>query len=68
MACRVTVGGGGDFNLIRLAEDKRNQIINDQGLVDSVNEWVADLVLIELHRVGANFTWTNNQDDPIRCV
>lgn len=59
---------GGDFNLIRSADDKSNRVINDLGLVDIFNEWVADLALIELHRVGARFTWTNNREDPIRCV
>ena len=24
--------------------------------------------MIELHRAGARFTWTNNQDNPVRCV
>lgn len=34
---------GGDFNLIRSVEDKSNRRINNQGLVDSFNDWVADL-------------------------
>ena len=38
----------GDFNLIMSREDKRNQVINDQYLVDMFNKWVADLALIEL--------------------
>jgi hypothetical protein len=58
----------GDFNLLRTVEDKSNRIINDQFLVDKFNEWVADLELVELQRVGARFTWPNNQDNPIRCV
>ena len=51
---------GGDFNLLQMVEDKSKQIINDQGLVDRFSEWVADLALTKLQRVGARFTWTNN--------
>lgn len=32
------------------------------------NDWVAELELIELHRIGTRFTWSNNQDDPGQCV
>ena len=42
--------------------------INNQRLVDTFNDWVADLDLIELPRVVARFTLCNNQDESIRCV
>lgn len=63
-----TGGHRGDVNLIRSADDKSNQVIYDQGLFNLFNDWVAELALIELQRVAARFTWTNNQDIPIRCV
>ena len=62
------LGIAGYFNLIRSREDKSNQVINNQHLVDVFNEWVADLALIELQRVGARFTWSNNQETPIRSM
>ena len=32
------------------------------------NDWIADLELRELDRVGARFTWTNKQVNPTRSV
>lgn len=57
---------GGDFNLIRGAGDKSNQLVNNPRLVQSFNNWVAYFELIDLHHSGARFTWTNNQDNPVR--
>lgn len=31
-------------------------------------DWIVDLQLIELYRIGARFTWTNNEDIPVRFV
>jgi hypothetical protein len=66
-ACNLPVVVGGDFNLIRRASDKSNGIVN-WPRVRHFNDVVAALALRELHRVGARFTWTNNQSSPIRSV
>jgi exonuclease III len=49
---------GGDFNLIRGAEDKNNSNIN-WPRVHLFNDCIARLALRELNRSGARFTWTN---------
>ncbi|XP_073358143.1 uncharacterized protein [Aegilops tauschii subsp. strangulata] len=51
---------GGDFNLLRSAEEKSNSRV-DLAEIRRFNDWVADLGLLELDRVGARFTWTNRQ-------
>jgi hypothetical protein len=58
----------GDFNLVRSPLDKSNLVINNPRLMDEFNDWVAELELVELHRVGARFTWTNNQNGLVRSV
>ena len=58
---------GGDFNLIRRAEDKSSGNIN-WPRVRRFNEAIADMALRELDRAGARFTWSNNQLDPICSV
>lgn len=65
-SCPIVIGG--DFNLLRGPMDNSNLRVNNPRLAEMFNDWVADLELIELHRNGAKFTWTNNQDDPVRCV
>lgn len=59
---------GGDFNLLRRVDDKSNLQVMNLSLLNLFNDWIAELDLIELQRVGARFMWSNNQDDPIRCV
>lgn len=58
---------GGDFNLIRVPVDKNNARIDIPGKQRS-NDWIPDLGLRELDRVGAQFTWTNQQLNPTRSV
>jgi mannosylglycoprotein endo-beta-mannosidase len=58
---------GGDFNLIRGAEDKNNSNIN-WPRVHLFNDCIARLALRELNRSGARFTWTNKQVNPVRSV
>lgn len=60
---------GGDFNLMRSPEDNsKNQHLINLHFLDTFNNWIADLELLEVDRVGASFTWTNKQLDPTRCV
>ena len=58
---------GGDFNLIRGEADKNNTHIH-WPRVRQFNDTIATLALRELRRVGARYTWTNKQRDPVRCV
>jgi hypothetical protein len=53
---------GGDFNLIRGAEDKNNDNINFSR-IHMFNDCIARLTIQELKRRGARFTWTNKQAD-----
>jgi hypothetical protein len=58
---------GGDFNLVRDVQDKSNGNIN-WPRVRRFNDALAAMSLRKVCRVGARFTWTNRQLDPIRCV
>ena len=58
---------GGDFNLLRSAAEKSNSRI-DPAESQWFNDWVADIGLRELDRVGARFTWTNRQVSPTLSV
>jgi hypothetical protein len=58
---------GGDFNLVQDVRDKSNGNIN-WPRVCRFNDALAAMSLREVCRVGARFTWTNHQLDPIRCV
>jgi hypothetical protein len=58
---------GGDFNLIRSAEDKNNDNLN-WPLIDLFNEHVASWALREIPRTGARYTWMNRQLNPVRSV
>ncbi|KAE8781820.1 hypothetical protein D1007_44881 [Hordeum vulgare] len=65
--CTTPVVVVGDFNLIRWASD--NSSLNvDRPLMRLFNDCIADLVLREIARVGARFTWSNKQVDPIQSV
>jgi hypothetical protein len=57
----------GDFNLIRGASDKNNSNIC-WPRVRRFNDAIAAMSLREVARVGARYTWTNKQLNPIRCV
>ncbi|KAK1669324.1 hypothetical protein QYE76_057483 [Lolium multiflorum] len=58
---------GGDFNLIRAAEDKNNSNLN-WPLMDLFNANIAAWALREIPRTGARFTWTNRQLNPVRSA
>jgi exonuclease III len=58
---------GGDFNLLRAAHDKNNDRINWARL-DLFNDHIANWGLREIPRMGARYTWTNKQLNPVRCV
>ncbi|KAK1617796.1 hypothetical protein QYE76_023313 [Lolium multiflorum] len=58
---------GGDFNLIRAAEDKNNSNLN-WTLIDLFNDNIASWGLREIPRTGARFTWTNRQLNPVRSA
>ncbi|XP_073360452.1 uncharacterized protein [Aegilops tauschii subsp. strangulata] len=66
-AARFPVVVGGDFNLLRSAEDKNNGLVNFPRM-QLFNDCIADLGLRELDRIGARFTWTNRQADPTLSV
>nr|BDI54723.1 proline-rich protein 36-like [Triticum aestivum] len=54
---------GGDFNLLCSTEEKSNSLV-DLAEIRQFNDWIADLGLLELDRVGARFTWSNRQVSP----
>ncbi|KAE8769832.1 hypothetical protein D1007_58556 [Hordeum vulgare] len=54
---------GVDFNLIRSSLDKNNARVDILGR-QRFNDWIVDLSIYELDRVGARFTWTNHQLNP----
>jgi hypothetical protein len=66
-ASQLPVVIGGDFNLIRSADDKNNDRVSYPRM-QVFNDCIADLGLRELDRVGARFTWTNRQADPTTSV
>ena len=57
----------GDFNLIRSPDDKSSNRF-DPRRMRLFNDFIADLALREIRRVGARYTWSNNRSDPVRCV
>ena len=56
---------GGDFNLVRSALDKSSRVA-DERLIRAFNDFIGDLGLIEIHRGGTRFTWTNKQENPVQ--
>jgi exonuclease III len=58
---------GGDFNLIRAAEDKNNNNLN-WPLMNLFNDNIASWALREISQTGARFTWTNRQLNPVRSA
>ncbi|XP_020193058.1 uncharacterized protein [Aegilops tauschii subsp. strangulata] len=65
--CTTPVVVAGDFNLIRCASEKSSPNVY-QVRMRLFNDCIADLALHEIARVGARFTWTNKQADPIQSV
>ncbi|KAE8794751.1 putative anion transporter 2, chloroplastic [Hordeum vulgare] len=57
-AARFPVVVGGDFNFLRFAKDKNNDLDNFPRM-QMFNECIAELGPRVLDRVGARFTWTN---------
>jgi hypothetical protein len=55
---------GGDFNLIRNANEKNNSNF-DQSLMDRFNMFIELHNLQEIKRTGPRFTWTNKQKNPV---
>lgn len=55
---------GGDFNLVRSADDKNNGIINNQ-FSYLFNDWINKWSLVEIKSDNRKFTWSNNQNNPI---
>ncbi|XP_020191088.1 uncharacterized protein [Aegilops tauschii subsp. strangulata] len=62
-AATLLVVVGGDFNLVRFAEDKSNAHVNFARM-QMFNDCIADLGLRKIDRIGASFTWTNRQASP----
>ncbi|KAE8817710.1 hypothetical protein D1007_04570 [Hordeum vulgare] len=65
--CTTPVVVAGDFNLIRWDSNKSSPNV-DRVRMRLFNDCIADLALREIARVGARFTWSNKQADPIRSV
>jgi hypothetical protein len=49
---------GGDFNLIRFSSEKSSGNGNVL-LMNLFNSFIVDMGLVEVHRVGPFFTWSN---------
>ncbi|KAE8774828.1 hypothetical protein D1007_52730 [Hordeum vulgare] len=65
--CTTPVVVAGDFNLIRWASDKSSPNM-DPSRMRLFNDYIANMALREITRVGARFTWSNKQADPIWSV
>ena len=65
--CQNAIIIGGDFNLVRSRLEKSTGAVNERWMT-SFNEFIAEVELREVHRAGARFTWSNNQELPIRVV
>uniref|UniRef100_A0A453EX03 Endonuclease/exonuclease/phosphatase domain-containing protein n=4 Tax=Aegilops tauschii subsp. strangulata TaxID=200361 RepID=A0A453EX03_AEGTS len=66
-AASLPVVVGGDFNLLRFADDKSNSNVNFARM-QMFNDCIADLGLREIDRIGARFTRTNRQASPTQSV
>ena len=62
--CTTPVVVAGDFNLIRQEDDKSSPNI-DRRCIRMFNDSIVEMALCEIAWVGARFTWTNKQVDPI---
>ncbi|KAE8816813.1 hypothetical protein D1007_05554 [Hordeum vulgare] len=65
--CTTPVVVASDFNLIRWASDKSSSNV-DRPRMRLFNDCITDMALREIARVGARFTWSNKQADPIWSV
>lgn len=65
--CDTPVVVAGDFNLLRSPDDKSSANV-DFPRMRMFNDCITDLALREIAWVGARYTWSNNQRDPIRSV
>lgn len=54
---------GGDFNILREAEDNNKKMIHNQ-FVDKFNSVINSLNLPEIHLNGGKYTWSNQQAHP----
>lgn len=61
---RLPIMMGGDFNLIRFAHEKPTDNVNLPWM-EIFNAFLNDLAIIEVHRGGSRYTWTNKQSNPI---
>lgn len=66
-SCTLSLLIGGDLNLLRSPSDKNNDNFSWQ-LAGSLNDFIAECALRDIPRVGAHFTWSNHQANPIRSV
>ncbi|XP_073361142.1 uncharacterized protein [Aegilops tauschii subsp. strangulata] len=66
-AAQLSVVVSGDFNLLRFTKDKSNDLVNYPWM-QMFNDYIAELGLQELDKVGARFTWTNYEADPTRSI
>jgi hypothetical protein len=57
---------GGDFNLVRFLEDKNNGNI-DFKWANKFKAWIEMWALMEIGVTGRNYTWGNNQENPVMC-
>lgn len=55
---------GGDFNIIRLQHEK-NKTGGTNRYSDTFNAIISTYELREINMTGGNFTWSNNQADPV---
>jgi len=55
---------GGDFNLVRKAEDKSSGNV-DGRFMRAFNDFILDSNLMELQKIGSKYTWSNKQLSPI---
>jgi len=54
----------GDFNLIRSGDEKNNVNVNIP-LMNTFNDTINSLGVMEIPLLGRNFTWSNGQEPPI---
>ena len=66
-SCRFPILMGGDFNLLRGAQDKNNDRLN-WARIEMFNDHISSWALREMPRSGASYTWSNKQLNPVRCV
>lgn len=58
---------GGDFNIVRLQNEKNNGNINHRW-ADEMTNWINKWGLIEYKSPNRSYTWCNNQEQPIMAT